>query len=124
LAQKKSKGTPLKLFSGKQAKLNRIIMLILSSKALMTKYDIFLEIRSMKGFRHKNSKTIYRRIEALAEEGWIAKNGTRPGKVQGTSVLYEATLKGKAALKLDEKNIERFLKTATEEQLTKFIDLY
>ena len=124
MAPKKCKGTPLGVFSGKQAKLNRIILLILSSKALMTKYDLFLEIRSMKGFRHKDSKTIYRRIESLAEEGWIAKNGTRPGKVQGASVLYELTLKGKAAIKLDEKNIERFLKTATEEQLTKFLDLY
>jgi DNA-binding PadR family transcriptional regulator len=124
LARKKSKGTPLKVFSGKEATLNRILLLILFSKSLMTKYDLFLEIRGMRGFRHKASKTIYRRIEALVEEGWIAKNGTRPGKVQGESVLYELTLKGKTALRLDKKGIEEFLKTATEEQLSRFNDLY
>jgi hypothetical protein len=44
--------------------------------------------------------------------------------VQGESILYELTLKGKAAIKLDEKNIEEFLKTATDDQLEKFINLF
>jgi hypothetical protein len=78
----------------------------------------------MKGFRHRDSKTIYRRIDALAMDGWIAQNGARPAKVQGNSVLYMLTLKGKAALKLDEKSIEEFLKTATNDKLSKFIDLF
>ncbi len=77
----------------------------------------------MKGCRHKNSKTIYRRIDAPEEEGWIGKNGKRPAKVQGNSALYELTLKGKTALKLDGKNIEIFLRIATDEQLNKLINL-
>ena len=77
----------------------------------------------MKGFRHIDSKTVYRRIDALDKESWIAQKGTRPAKVHGDSILYELTLKGKAALKLDKKNIEDFLKTATNEQLANFIDL-
>ena len=39
-------------------------------------------------------------------------------------MLYELTLKGKAALRLDEKSLEEFLKTETSEQLSKFIDLF
>ena len=77
---------------------------------------MFLEIKSMKGFRHIDSKTVNRRIDALEQEGWIAQKGTRPAKVQGESILYELALKGKAALRLDEKSIEEFLKTATSEQ--------
>jgi hypothetical protein len=44
--------------------------------------------------------------------------------VQGESILYEVTLKGKAALKIDQKSIEDFLKTATDEQLLKFIEAF
>ena len=63
-------------------------------------------------------------MDALIKEGWIAQKGTRPAKVQGESILYELTLKGKAALRLDNKSMDDFLKTATNEQLTKFIDLF
>ena len=124
LAQKKGKGTPLKVFRGKQARLNRVILLILSHKKLLAKYDVFLEIRNIKGFKHEDSKTVYRRMEALNKEGWIAQKGTRPAKVQGESILYELTLKGKAALTLDQKSVEDFLQTATDEQLLKFIEAY
>jgi hypothetical protein len=48
----------------------------------------------------------------------------RPAKVEDNSALYELTLKGKAALRLDEKSLEKFLNTATNEQLTKFIDSF
>lgn len=72
MAGKKGKGTKLKVFSGKEARLNRLILLILNSKKDLAKYDVFLEIRSIKGFKHKDSKTVYRRMEALNQEGWIA----------------------------------------------------
>lgn len=124
MAWNKCKGTRLKVFSGKEASLNRVILLILQSKKPLAKYDVFLEIRNIKGFKHEDSKTVYRRIDALNKEGWICQKGTRPAKVQGESILYELSLKGKAALKLDEKSIEEFLKTATHDQLTEFIDLF
>jgi DNA-binding PadR family transcriptional regulator len=125
MAGKKCKGTPLRVFSGKQAKLNRVIMLLYrSSKTSLTKYDIYKQIHNLKGYKHYDSRTVYRRITALINEGWIEKTGIRPGQVEGESVLYELTLKGKAALKLDQKSIEGFLRTATKDQLDKFIDLY
>jgi hypothetical protein len=64
-ARNMGKGTPLKVFSGKEASLNRVILLILYSKKLLAKYDVYLEIRSIKGFKHKDSKTVYRRIDIL-----------------------------------------------------------
>ena len=85
---------------------------------------MFLKVRKIKGFRHKDSRTFYRRISMLEQEGWIGRKGKRPAKVKGDSVLYALTLKGTAALKLDEKSREPFLKTATNEQLIKFIDSF
>ena len=99
------------------------MLILCSSKQPLAKYDVYLQIHGMKGSRHINSKTVYRRMDSLIKEGWIAQNGTRLAKVQGESVLYALSLKGKAALKLDQKSIEEFLETATEEKLNKFIDL-
>ena len=77
LARSKPKGTPLKVFSGKETKLNRVMLLILYSGQLLSKYDLFLIIRSIKGFRHKDVKTIYRRVDVLERGNWIAKEGKK-----------------------------------------------
>ncbi len=77
----------------------------------------------MKGCKHFSSGTIYRRINALIGEKCLVQVGCKPGKVQGESALYNLTLKGKANLHLDEKNIEEFVEKATNEELTKFLEL-
>ena len=63
-------------------------------------------------------------MEELEREGLIAEKGTRVGKRGGDKILYELALRGKAALRLDEKSLEEFLKTATDEQLSKFLDSF
>jgi DNA-binding PadR family transcriptional regulator len=125
VAESTSGGTKLKVFSGKQAKLNRVVTLLYrSSKTPLTKYDIYKQIHNMKGYKHYDSRTVYRRINALIGEDLIAKVGSRPGQVEGESLLYELTKKGKASLRADEKSMEVFLQTATEEELLKFLDLW
>jgi hypothetical protein len=124
LAPKKCKGTPLKVFSGKEATLNRIILLILrSSKQPLTRYDVYLRVHGMKGSRHKDSKTVYRRMDALFSEKWINAIGTRQAKVRGESILYALAQKGETALRLDQRKIEDFLETANKDQLIRLIDL-
>jgi len=123
VARKKRKGTPLKVFSGKEATLNRVILLILYSGQLLAKYDLFLIIKNTKGFRHKDVRTVYRRVDVLEKGGWVVKEGEKITKPGWPSELYRITLKGKAALKLDQKNIEEFLENATDKQLSELIDL-
>ena len=124
MAQKKSKGTKLEVFSGKQEGLNRVICQVLEWKGPLIAYDVWRQLKAIKGFKYINSKTTYRRMEALEQQGWIVQKGTRQGKRGGDKVLYELTLKGKATLRLDEKSLEEFLRTATDEQLLKFIDSF
>ena len=123
MARKNCKGTKLEVFSGKQESLNRVICQILEWKSPLIAYDVWRQLKAIKGFKYIDSKTAYRRMEALEQEGWIVQKGTRQGKRGGDKILYELTLRGKAALRLDEKSIEKFLQTATDEQLLKFIDL-
>ncbi len=120
---KKCKGTPLKVFSGKEAKLNRIILLLILLKVL-TKHEAFLEVRRIKGCRHKTSGTVGRRINALSEGGYITSIGTRPSKIQGECEVYGITLKGQAALRFDKKSNQKFLDTANNQELSTFLDVY
>ncbi|HMK94101.1 MAG TPA: PadR family transcriptional regulator [Candidatus Limnocylindrales bacterium] len=122
--RKQCKSTRLQVFSGKEATLNRVILKTLEWKSPLIAYDVWRQLKTIKGFRSIDSKTVYRRMHALEQEGWIGQKGKRPAKVQGYSALYELTPKGKAALRIDEKSVETFLKTATNEQLAKFIDLF
>ena len=122
MARKQCKGTKLEVFSGKEESLNRVMLQILKQKGALIPYDVWLIVKGIKGFRHRDAKTVYRRMEALERQGWITKVGNRPTQPGWPSELYEITLRGKAALKLDEKSIEEFLRTATDEQLLKFID--
>ena len=123
MAWKRCKVTRLQVFSHKEARLNRVILKILEWKSPLIVYDVWRQLKATKGFRGIDSKTVYRRMHALEQEGWIGQKGKRPAKVHGDSTLYELTPKGKAALRIDEKSIETFLQTATNEQLAKFIDL-
>jgi len=111
---------PLKVFSGKEAPLNYVIFFILLKKTMIP-YDVWLSVKSIKGFRHKRYKTVCRRIQALHQQGWITVAGKRATKPSGSSSLFELTLKAKAALKFSEKTIDEYLQTASDEQLLKFI---
>jgi len=125
LAQKKSEGTPLKVFSGKEEALNRLTLMILrSSKQPLTKYDMALEVRRIIEFKHTDKNTVYRRMDALHHQDLISIVGERPTKPGWPSELYTINPRGIAALKLDKKNIEEFLLTASHEELRKFNDSY
>jgi DNA-binding PadR family transcriptional regulator len=124
LARKKSEGTPLKVFSGKQAKLNRVILQTFDRKGPLISYDVWRFVVMIKDFGQIERKTIYCRVEALSQEGYIIQRGTRPTQPGWPSELFELTLKGKAALKADKKSMDQFFATASEEELQKFIDIY
>jgi hypothetical protein len=82
---------------------------------------VWLQVKCVKGFRHVGLRTVSRRVEALKQQGWIAQAGSRYTQPGWPSELYELALRGSAVLMLDGKNIEEFLKMATEEKLLKFI---
>jgi hypothetical protein len=119
----RGKGIRLEVFSGKQAKLNRIIMPLLEKKPL-AKEDVFHILRKTKGYRHTTSKTVCRRMDALNEGKYIGPKGTRPSAVKGDCVLYQITQKGISALKMDRKSGDKFLKTATDEEIATFNKIY
>jgi len=123
LAKRDGKGTPLKLFSGKEAKLNHIILLILLYKSQLTSYETYKEIRAVKGFRHVNRQNVDRRIKALHEQGYLEVTGTKPAKAHFQQPLYKLSDYAEAALELSKKDWNVTLKKSSKEELRKLIDL-
>ena len=122
LAQKKSKGTKLKVFSGREAKLNLLIFLILSPEGrVLASYDIYREVHATKGFRRRGKQNVDRRVKALFDQGWLETEGTRETKPHFISPLYKLSEKARAALEL-RRDLNQFLETAPKDQLKKVAD--
>ena len=80
MARLTRKGTKLDVFSGKKADLSRVLLQTLENTSPLIAYDVWRKTRKVKGFLHVNSKTAYRRLEALERGGWVVEKGTRLGK--------------------------------------------
>jgi hypothetical protein len=117
------RGIKLEVFSGRQARLNCIIFLILyPEEKRLASYDIFKEVRATKGFRHKGKQNVDRRVKALFRQHWLDTEGTRLIRPHfSLSPLYKLSLRGRAALELSKKNPNVFLQNAPEDQLQALI---
>ena len=117
------RGIKLDVFSGRQARLNCIIFLILyPEKKRLASYDIFKEVRATKGFRHKGKQNVDRRVKALYKQHWLEIEGARLSKPHFLSPLYKLSVRGRAALELSKKDLDSFLLTAPEDQLQKLVE--
>jgi len=124
MTRKRGKGTELEVFSGREAKLNLVIFTILNTKNLLTSYEMYLEIRRIKGFRHVKRQSVDRRMKALCEQGWIIKYGMRPAKAHFLSLLYALSIKADAALTLSEANLNKFSQIAKEADIEIMVDVF
>jgi hypothetical protein len=124
VTRKRAKGTELKVFSGREAALNFVIFLLLYPEGkLLASYDVFREVRAIKGFRRKGRQNIDRRLKALLKQHWLELEGTRTTRAHfSLSPLYKLSVRGRAALELRKKDLNVFLQTAPEDQLQKTID--
>jgi hypothetical protein len=124
LAKTSGKGTKLKVFSGREAKLNLLIFLILSPEGkLLASYDIYREVHATKGFRRRGKQNVDRRVKVLFLQGWLETEGMRETKPHFLSPLYMLSEKGRAALELS-RDLNLFLKTAPKDQLKNVADAF
>jgi len=117
----KIKGTKLEVFSGREAKLNLTIFLTLRPNQTLTSYDLYSEIRGIKGYRNTKRQSIDRRVKMLYQQGWLKKDGTRPAKAHFDSPLYKLSIRAQAAMVLSKKDLNDFLLTAPETTLQTFV---
>jgi molecular chaperone DnaK (HSP70) len=124
MAGRQSKGAKLKVFSGREAKLNLLIFLILSQEGkLLASYDIYREVHATKGFKRRGKQNVDRRVKALFLQAWLETEGTRETKPHFLSPLYKLSEKAKAALEL-RRDLNLFLETAPKDQLKGVADAF
>jgi hypothetical protein len=112
------------VFSGREAKLNHLIFLILSPEGkLLASYDIYREVHATKGFRGRGKQNVDRRAKVLFEQGWLETHGTLETKPHFISPLYKLSERGRAAFELS-RDLNLFLNTAPKDQLKEVADAF
>jgi DNA-binding Lrp family transcriptional regulator len=117
MARKKSKGTELSVFKGREAKLNRAILIILVKNSPQIIYDIAKAIRQQKGLTNTKYTNVNRRVKALEKQGFLEKAGCRYTQPGAQGALFQATTRAYVALLLNQINSDRFVKEADENTL-------
>ena len=112
MARKKSKSTELAVFKGRKAELTHAILQILS-KEVLVKYDVH-KIITNQGFKDTRYGTIKKRIKILEETGYLKEVGVRKTQPGSEGILYEATFKALAAMKLNTTNLEDLFRDMDE----------
>lgn len=117
MTRKRGASVELSVFSGREAKLNRVIFLVLNTKNPLTSYDVYLGLRRIKGFRNVKHQSVDRRMKALCAQRWIITCGIRPAKAHFLSPLYTLSIRAKVVLALNKTNLNIFIQVANESDL-------
>lgn len=111
-------GSDLSLFKGREAKLNRAILLALFQCGPLVIYDIAKEIKKRRGFKFTKYSNVNRRVRALLRQGYLETIGSRQTQSGSQGTLYQATIRAKAAFYLNAIHPDQFIREANDEALT------
>ena len=102
----------LSVFKGREARLNRMILLFLCRECCLNIWQVYKSVRETRGFRHLRYHVINRRIRDLEQEGFIEVT-TIKETPQGQKVkYYQSTTKTYLAFLLDAINLDLLIQSA------------
>ena len=109
---KRNEKSKLSLFKGREARLNKIILLILGRECCLNIWQVYKRVRETRGFRHTRYHVINRRIRDLEQEGFIEVTMVKETP-QGQKVkFYQSTTKTHLAFLLDAINLDQLIQSA------------
>lgn len=106
MARKKSKGTILKVFSGREARLNRAIFENLSLHGKQTIYDLHKNLRAVKSLKHIHYGNVNRRVRTLEQDDYLEGVDVQNTKAGFEATIYQLTDKAYLALAMSAISIE------------------
>jgi len=116
-SRKKSKYAELRVFKGRETKLNHAILITITKNSPQTIYDIAKTVRKQKGLTNTKYTNVNRRVKALEKQGFLEKAGYRHA-IQGIQVtLFQPTTRAYVALFLNQLDLDIFVKEADESTL-------
>jgi DNA-binding PadR family transcriptional regulator len=101
----------LSIFKGREARLNRMILLFLCRECCLNIWQVYKRVRETRGFRHLRYHVINRRIRDLEQEGFIEVTAVRE-MPQGQKVkYYQPTAKTYLAFLLNSVNLDQLIQS-------------
>ncbi|MEM2889080.1 MAG: hypothetical protein QXR42_06335 [Candidatus Bathyarchaeia archaeon] len=115
----KLNGKPrLSVFKGREARLNRMVLLILGQEGQLSIRQVYKKARAFKGLGHVRYRVVNRRMKALEREGYIELAEARKVQQGFTAKHYQPTTKAYLALALETADFEAVLRSEKEQELT------
>ncbi|MCW4044783.1 MAG: hypothetical protein NWE94_04625 [Candidatus Bathyarchaeota archaeon] len=115
MARKKTKGTELSVFKGREAKLNRAIFETLAVKGPQTMEALLKQINKKGNLRGIYYASLTKRIKHLEEAGYTAQVKQAPAS-SSRAALYKLQVKALLASVLDGTSLEELLSQITEQK--------
>jgi DNA-binding PadR family transcriptional regulator len=109
MARKKTKGTELSVFKGREARLNRAILNSLALKGQSTIYDIHKEVRKQKGLAKTRYSSVNKRVRTLEKTGFLNKTAVKETKAGFKASIYELAFRAYLAMILNSINLDTLL---------------
>jgi predicted transcriptional regulator len=113
MARKKSKGTELSVFRGREARLNRAIIQALATKEPQTTRALRKKIIQIKGMKDTSYSTVNKRVRNLEQKGYIKKVEVKE-RIGGITNYYELRPKAYLAKFFDSTTIEDLVERSND----------
>ena len=114
----------LSVFKGREAKLNRAVLLILSQESPLSIRQVHKKVRTYRGLNHTRYRVVNRRMKSLEEEGYIERVRTEKIQQGFIAKLYQMTLRAYLAFALDCTDINELILSAEESHITSILAVF
>jgi hypothetical protein len=108
----------LSVFKGREAKLNRVILLILAQESPLSIRQVCKRVRACKGLHHTRYRVVNRRMKSLENEDFIEIVITKKRPQGFVARLCQPTIKTYVALALEAVDFNTIVQTTNEAKLT------
>ena len=105
------------VFKGREARLNKAIFWILAYESPLSIYEIWRKVRGFRDFAYIRYHVVNRRVRNLEKSGYLERDGQRISKTGFTINLYQLSIKAYLAVLLNTIDLEKFMDTASEQQI-------
>ena len=104
----------LSVFKGREAKLNRTILLILAQESSLNIWRVYKRVREVRGLRHTRYRVVNRRMKDLEHEGYIEVCGQKETPQGLKANLYQLTVKTYLAFLLGTVSLDTLIQQAND----------
>ena len=106
------------MFSGREAKLNKVILLILTQEYPQSIRQVYKRVITLKDFDHTRYRVVNRRMKSLEKEGFIEQIITEKKSKWFVAKLFQPTIRAYTALVLEAVNYNALIQSTKEAELT------